>query len=532
VLLRRARASLAPLGIAVLVSSLGLSAACGSKTALLADARPDGGGALCRGDEDCPGIADRCHPVHCDTSGFCFTDAPVVCAPPTACGENVCDPASGACKSTSSALDLDHDGHFGPVRGKSPGDPDACGDDCDDTSAAAYPGAKEVCDGVDNDCNGVVDDGAEYVPETAGGPPAVRVSGTDNDSAEYGSLAYHEGGFLGTWTGNASGKARPLLRLLDTQGNTKSPETRLTQGTTDGFTGGAAWTGDRYGIVREERRSNDYDVYFALFNPAGQKLVPGDVAVANEGGYQINARVAWTGRDFVVVWQGEKRVGLFPTYIVRARRVALDGTVAGPIVDLTSSYSEVPVVAVGRSTLGVVYSAGTDTDHHVWFIPIDPQTLAALHAPVEITKAGEQGIFRSVVWNGDAYVATWWEKHPGGSSVHATRIDEAGKVVTPPRNLTDGTTFARDPAIVSLGDRLLAVWADLRDDNVGYELYSRMLSPDLSPRSAGTRITTAQGDSVAPSLAFGPGGAVGVLFRDDRTASAQLWFTHLVCRTK
>ncbi|MCB9795556.1 MAG: hypothetical protein H6741_22875 [Alphaproteobacteria bacterium] len=32
--------------------------------------------------------------------------------------------------------------------------------DCDDTNAAIYPGAEELCDGVDNDCNDLVDDGA------------------------------------------------------------------------------------------------------------------------------------------------------------------------------------------------------------------------------------------------------------------------------------------------------------------------------------------------------------------------------------
>ena len=35
------------------------------------------------------------------------------------------------------------------------------GDDCDDGDPAVHPGAEEVCDGVDNDCNGDVDDGAE-----------------------------------------------------------------------------------------------------------------------------------------------------------------------------------------------------------------------------------------------------------------------------------------------------------------------------------------------------------------------------------
>jgi len=49
--------------------------------------------------------------------------------------------------------DSDHDGHF--VAG-------SCGtpnDDCDDTSATSYTNATEICDGVDNNCNDVVDEG-------------------------------------------------------------------------------------------------------------------------------------------------------------------------------------------------------------------------------------------------------------------------------------------------------------------------------------------------------------------------------------
>lgn len=35
--------------------------------------------------------------------------------------------------------------------------------DCDDTNAAVHPGAAEVCDNIDNDCNGLVDDGLPTV---------------------------------------------------------------------------------------------------------------------------------------------------------------------------------------------------------------------------------------------------------------------------------------------------------------------------------------------------------------------------------
>lgn len=59
--------------------------------------------------------------------------------------------------------DWDLDGHGDPAAPI-----DACGpgpgvsllaDDCDDTNFSVYPGALETCDGEDEDCNGIVDDG-------------------------------------------------------------------------------------------------------------------------------------------------------------------------------------------------------------------------------------------------------------------------------------------------------------------------------------------------------------------------------------
>ena len=46
---------------------------------------------------------------------------------------------------TDTAIDADGDGY-------------AEGVDCDDTDPAVYPGAAELCDGVDNDCDGIADD--------------------------------------------------------------------------------------------------------------------------------------------------------------------------------------------------------------------------------------------------------------------------------------------------------------------------------------------------------------------------------------
>ena len=52
--------------------------------------------------------------------------------------------------------DLDNDGHVDTLYG---------GDDCQDDEAAIYGGAEEICDGLDNDCDGILGDGNDGTPD-------------------------------------------------------------------------------------------------------------------------------------------------------------------------------------------------------------------------------------------------------------------------------------------------------------------------------------------------------------------------------
>jgi hypothetical protein len=110
-------------------------------------------------------------------------------------------------------VDRDGDGYAGTTTRlacSAPADGHTTAEDCDDDNADAYPGALEVCNDVDDDCNGVVDDataiGASYHYVDADGDgygdpftgmwscssiEGYVTDGTDCDDADAGSAPGH-----------------------------------------------------------------------------------------------------------------------------------------------------------------------------------------------------------------------------------------------------------------------------------------------------------------------------------------------------
>ena len=76
--------------------------------------------------------------------------------------DEMCDGFDNDCDGmVDEGFDVDADGYN--ICGSNPStpgvDPDPTVADCDDHEAAVYPGATEICDGLDNDCDGTVDPG-------------------------------------------------------------------------------------------------------------------------------------------------------------------------------------------------------------------------------------------------------------------------------------------------------------------------------------------------------------------------------------
>ncbi len=133
---------------------------------------------VCNGiDDDCDGVVDE-EQIDADGDGSleCFDcddadpdrtpGAPELCEPGSLADQrdNNCDPSDDADSLVEFRLDADGDGYgvaagaewlCGPTpEGRVPCSGD-CPEDCDDADPAVFPGAAEICDGLDNDCDGV-----------------------------------------------------------------------------------------------------------------------------------------------------------------------------------------------------------------------------------------------------------------------------------------------------------------------------------------------------------------------------------------
>ncbi|HTJ82198.1 MAG TPA: putative metal-binding motif-containing protein, partial [Polyangiaceae bacterium] len=459
-------------------------------------------------------------------NGVCKETAPVQCDDHDVCTIDTCDSLTGACGHEPATFDNDGDGHQGPREGTLPGDPDACGDDCDDTNKNAFPGNTEVCDGVDNDCNGIVDDSANFVPIDA---EQVVVSTPDFTNAGAGGLAWSGTSYAAIYSGSM-GEGFDIYRaMLAPDGTKVVPQDRLTSANSDSAGGPVVWTGDRYGVLWQERPNNDYEIYFRELDAGGVTVETNPVRVSDGfAGFSVNPDLAWSGTKFVAVWQDE-RDGVFDIY---GQLLGIDGDLVGSDVLLSDGSdnlaNESPTVAASSLGVGVVWARGGTAAHFMRFRAFGPD-LMPMGPSIDLNDGTTDAEYPIIVWNKDSYVVAWADGTASPKAIYATVLDELGNVIVPPRPITSpGSGRSRYPTVRALGDRLLFVYGDTRDTGE-YELYARMVSKDLDPLGNELRITNAPGISVNPKAAFGPDGNLGILFRDHRNGLDQVFFTRLGC---
>ncbi|HKO89554.1 MAG TPA: putative metal-binding motif-containing protein [Polyangiaceae bacterium] len=480
----------------------------------------------CLVDEDCEGT-DLCAPQHC-TENLCVS-TPVVCTDTDPCTDDRCDSTTGLCSFEPITIDADQDGHRRPLPSFLPGASGACGDDCNDSSAVAYPGGVERCDGIDNDCDGVVDVGATFTSSEAA-PLLLTTSATQGTP---GGLTFSDS--AGTYGAVFTQRVRTspsqnTFTSIEPGQNQLGAVLAVPEVNSDTFAGPIVGRNNIFATAWEDRRNKDYEIYFNRLNTRGEKLGP-DLRVTNAPGFSLRPSLleipSARGEEYRLVWEDKRDDDLGRIYGQR-----LDG--AGQLVQGNVELTPLgispssPILVAGRERLGLLFNLAAGDDRALGFVSYDLDfgSPTPIWSPDTVSPDGA-----SIVANAGRFVVAWHtvEANLPGPQIWASVISETGELLVGPKSVTEPAEFVRYPSLLPLGDRLLLLWSQWTSGR--YQIYSRELTAELEPSSGARLITGSSPEAYAPLAVFGPEGEIGVLFtgRVAGSRQPQAFFTSLSC---
>ena len=343
-----------------------------------------------------------------------------------------------------------------------------CASDCNDHDAKIKPGAAEVCDGRDNDCNGSIDDAAVCV--------------------------------------------RTCTTLTKLGG-----DFRVTTAVFDSSAASIAWNGIDYGILWKDSRNGNQEIFFTHMTPGGTK-VGGDVLVSGSCGDCVNPRLVWAGSEYGAVWsQGGQ---------IQFRRLDRSGAPVGtappPLIDPAGSDADEPDIVWTGSEYGVAWQQFVGP-LQIRFARLDRLgNRVSRIMPVTEDTSFNGNNWPRLAWGAGTYALVWQGNDGSQPEVFFRRIDQRQGMLST-LQMTNHNFVIQRPQIVWSGTEWGVAWQDHRTFT---EIYFQRVSAAGDEVGAELRVTTATGNSNEPSLAW-TGSEYGVVWADFRSGDQELWFARI-----
>jgi hypothetical protein len=282
--------------------------------------------------------------------------------------------------------------------------------DCNDDDALVHPGSSEALNGVDDDCNGTIDDGFDTTVDFAvrrsdvSLPDAIPLNGAPR-------VVWTGAVFVVVWSDLDDNlrlaRIGPDGVLVDTVPLTLRAAARAPD---------IAWTGTRLGIVYEDRSKGASAIRLMTLDRHLALLV--DTLVHVDA---FQPRIAWGHQQFGIVW---RRATCFAD-CVGYRTFDRDGRVLDPIETLPASAGGADIAWSGSGTeanilewnvhpgrFGIAYEAFGDfaATADVLLVTRDPMgyvpgDLARVNAHANIVAPG--GAMVSIAGNPSGFAVSW-----------------------------------------------------------------------------------------------------------------------------
>ncbi len=368
---------------------------------------------------------------------YCCYTVELDCTSDDVCMMGTCSEEFGGC--IEIPLDLDGDGHSAEF---APDDTTMCGGtDCDDTSYAIHPGARESCDGVDNDCDRAIDEDAWVA---TGAPIDLSAPGAEPSSP---SLA----------------------------------------------PGATSW-----GVAWIAETSTGRELHAGAILP-GTGLPTANTGIIEMGSMvPLDAVIVPTGTGFAVLavvphGEGTAIIG-YP--------VSADGTLTSSehgvlafwttILDIDAAYNP------GADRIGVSFRVNEEGDYELFFMGFSwpPPTMGTWTDTVMMTRALGFSGWPSIVSTDTGFAVAWEDDRDGNMEIYFQKLTALGDADGPARRITSAPGHSQNVSLAWSAEGFALAWMDSRAG--GYDLLFTCLDP------AGDRVCPEVGIAAGPDVAWYP----------------------------
>jgi len=243
----------------------------------------------------------------------------------------------------------------------------------------------------------------------------VKVSASG--SSAYGPSLVWTGTQYGvSWTDNRDGNYEIYFARLNASGVKQGADVRITNDAENSVaqeSGSLAWSGNEYGVAWTDDRDGNTEVYFARISSAGVKL-GADLRVTSDANSSDYPKIAWSGSGYGVVWE-DNRDGNYEVYFAR---ISSAGVKQGADVRLTSAtgLSVSPSVTWGGGEWGVAWYDARDAGGYETYFTRVNTSGAEVGADVRLTYATGSSLYPDLAWTGSEYAIAWYENRDGGNT--------------------------------------------------------------------------------------------------------------------
>ena len=420
---------------------------------------------LCKLDQDCDdGLG--CNGIERCASGVCIAGIPTECpnALPKHCSAECEELGANNSHCVARGKDADGDGH---LDANCPYSSEPT-DDCDDTRATVHPGAAELCDGLDNDCDDK-DDLADGHPL---GGKANTLLALPGAGAYQPVAAWSEksNAYGVAWTDEREGAPRIYFALMSQDGSFVSTPVKLSKGAAGAATNPTiVSTGQQLYVAWEDTRDGSPQIWAQRLSNTGNVL---DSNFSSTERYGTTARMpalAHFDGQTVLTYTLKNAMGITPRAGILKPQGGLDFATALGTPEQGFA-GQTRATALG-STLAVTWDLsvpGTSWPSEVAWTFATAQLTAAAAQPLTPSPAPPFSVSHGprIGTANENFAVAWRNTDPGDTRVRYAERTASGAMACGPVDIDSAALDTIPQAVAGFAGGALVAIADIGDSQV------------------------------------------------------------------